>query len=58
MSKEELKMDDMRYEAFAQMAKEKKEQQAQHDKAMENPKKKAFFEQLKAKFPDMPISFR
>ena len=58
MSKEELEMDDMRHDAFAQMAREKNQQQQEHDKAMENPKKKAFYEQLKAKFPEMPISFR
>lgn len=58
MGKKELKMDDMKYEAFAKMETEKSERDKSHAKAMENPKKRDFYNQMKEKFPDIPISFR
>mmetsp|Transcript_18875 Transcript_18875/g.23150 ORF Transcript_18875/g.23150 Transcript_18875/m.23150 type:complete len:80 (+) Transcript_18875:257-496(+) len=55
---EERKKIEKEREAQAEMARMKEERIQNNEEAMKNPNKKALFEMMKEKFPDIPVEFK
>jgi len=55
---EERAADEELRKASAQMAKDAANMEASRERAMMDPKKKAVFEMMREKFPDIPVEFR